>query len=132
MNGAVVNLVPAVEDLTNVVRRERTVRLLRRAKESIETWFAHDVHTRGIPAVVIIPPMEARPCTAALTEIAACLTSPELLTVRRLMRAARRIRSRILGLTDLRTADRSELASDVCLYCPDDWRLREITSAHHR
>jgi hypothetical protein len=39
MNGAVVNLVPAVEDLTNVVRRERTVRPLRRAKESIETWL---------------------------------------------------------------------------------------------
>jgi hypothetical protein len=39
MNGAAGNPVPALEDLTNVVRRERTVRLLARAQEAITRWL---------------------------------------------------------------------------------------------
>jgi len=39
MNGVAVNPVPALEDLTNVVRRERTVRLLERAQASIGNWL---------------------------------------------------------------------------------------------
>jgi len=105
------------------LKRFETRRDGTRRDANVARWFAHEIHARGLPVVVVIPPLEAKPGAAAVSHIANRLKSPESLGVRQLMRAARRIRTTIQILGEVTSADRSELASDVCVYCPDHWKL---------
>jgi hypothetical protein len=105
------------------VPRMQTRRDSTRRDANVARWFAHDVHTRGVPAVVVLPPMEAGAAASAVGVIAASI-SRGFLDARDLMTAARRIRTSILNIPAMTNANRRELANDVCVYCPARWKAQ--------
>jgi len=116
-------LLQAVPVRRTAIRRDAT-----RRDANVVRWFAHDVHVRGVPAVIVLPPTEARQ-GAALARLIALVLGQRRLDAPALMHATRLVRRAILDLPGLSDSDRWELASDVCVYCTAEWTMDGLTAS---
>jgi hypothetical protein len=92
-----------------------------RRDANVVRWFAHDLHGRGMPAILVVPPLETQHGADVIGRIAAVLNGSQSFDRRVLIRTAAAIRAAILKMADLSPRDRWEISSDVSVYCPREW-----------